>query len=78
MAMMMFVSRTATASVCQLPMTSISVCRWVPLIHRLTVPTTEVAYGAGTYNRFSKYAGGERAEAWTIGAKYDANDVYRQ
>lgn len=40
MAMMMFVSRTATASVCQLPMTSISVCRWVPLIHRLTVPTT--------------------------------------
>ncbi|MEG5813133.1 porin OmpC [Enterobacter hormaechei] len=36
----------------------------------------QVAYGAGTYNRFSKYAGGERAEAWTIGAKYDANDVY--
>ncbi|NQD62161.1 porin, partial [Enterobacter sp. CM29] len=36
----------------------------------------QVAYGAGTYNRFSKYAGGERAEAWTIGAKYDANDVF--
>ncbi|HDR2757961.1 porin OmpC [Enterobacter mori] len=36
----------------------------------------QVAYGAGSYNRFSKYAGGERAEAWTIGAKYDANDVY--
>lgn len=36
----------------------------------------QVAYGAGNYNRYSKYAGGERAEAWTIGAKYDANDVY--
>ena len=36
----------------------------------------QVAAGNGRYNRFSKYAGGERAEAWTVGAKYDANDVY--
>ncbi|HAS0854483.1 porin OmpC [Enterobacter cloacae complex sp. ECL405] len=36
----------------------------------------QVAYGAGNYNRYSPYAGGERAEAWTIGAKYDAQGVY--
>ena len=36
----------------------------------------QVAYGAGNYNRYSKYAGGDRAEAWTVGAKYDANDLY--
>ena len=36
----------------------------------------QVSNGAGNYNRFSKYAGGESAEAWTIGAKYDANNVY--
>ncbi|MCW1829750.1 porin OmpC [Enterobacter asburiae] len=36
----------------------------------------QVAYGAGNYNRYSPYAGGERAEAWTIGAKYDAEGVY--
>ena len=37
---------------------------------------TQVAYGAGNDNRYSPYAGGERAEAWTIGAKYDAQGVY--
>ena len=37
---------------------------------------TQVAYGAGNYNRYSPYAGGERAEASTIGAKYDAQGVY--
>jgi outer membrane protein N len=31
--------------------------------------------GAGN-NRYSKIAGGENAQAWTVGAKYDANDVY--
>ncbi|MFJ3455829.1 porin OmpC [Scandinavium goeteborgense] len=31
--------------------------------------------GAGN-NRYSKYAGGEEAQAWTLGAKYDANQVY--
>ncbi|HCM9497435.1 TPA: porin OmpC [Enterobacter asburiae] len=36
----------------------------------------QVAYGAGNDNRYSPYAGGERAEAWTIGAKYDAQGVY--
>ncbi|HBC2539507.1 TPA: porin OmpC [Enterobacter cloacae] len=36
----------------------------------------QVAYGAGNYNRYSPYAGGERAEAWTVGAKYDAEGVY--
>ncbi|MGX5022595.1 porin OmpC [Enterobacter sp. UPMP2060] len=36
----------------------------------------QVAYGAGNYNRYSPYAGGEHAEAWTIGAKYDAQGVY--
>lgn len=36
----------------------------------------QVAFGAGNYNRYSPYAGGERAEAWTIGAKYDAEGVY--
>lgn len=36
----------------------------------------QVAYGAGNYNRFSKYAGGDRADAWTVGAKYDAQGVY--
>ncbi|HED5644338.1 TPA: porin OmpC [Enterobacter cloacae] len=36
----------------------------------------QAAYGAGNYNRYSPYAGGERAEAWTVGAKYDAEGVY--
>ena len=36
----------------------------------------QVAYGAGNYNRYSKYAGGNTAEVWTFGAKYDANDIY--
>ncbi|WP_276868380.1 porin OmpC [Enterobacter oligotrophicus] len=36
----------------------------------------QVAYGAGSNNRFSKFAGGETAEAWTIGAKYDAQGYY--
>jgi outer membrane protein N len=36
----------------------------------------QVAYGANNVNRYSKFAGGETAEVWTFGAKYDANDVY--
>ncbi|WP_054180740.1 porin OmpC [Trabulsiella odontotermitis] len=36
----------------------------------------QVAYGAGSGNRYVKYAGGENAEVWTFGAKYDANDIY--
>ncbi len=32
-------------------------------------------YGDGMNHR-NNYAGGERAEAWTVGAKYDANDIY--
>ncbi|ANG93363.1 porin [Lelliottia amnigena] len=36
----------------------------------------QVAYGAGSLNRYSKYAGGNTAEAWTVGAKYDAKGYY--
>ncbi|MDX6040379.1 porin OmpC [Scandinavium lactucae] len=31
--------------------------------------------GAGN-NRYSKFAGGDEAQAWTVGGKYDANSVY--
>jgi Outer membrane protein (porin) len=31
----------------------------------------QVAWGAGRYNRYSKDAGGDEAEAWTVGLKYD-------
>ncbi|WP_187433251.1 porin, partial [Serratia marcescens] len=31
--------------------------------------------GAGN-NRYSKFAGGDEAQAWTLGVKYDANNVY--
>ncbi|EOK5539390.1 MULTISPECIES: porin OmpC [Enterobacter cloacae complex] len=34
----------------------------------------QVAYGKGMEDM--GYAGGEKAEAWTVGAKYDANSVY--
>ncbi|MCG0454485.1 porin OmpC [Enterobacter cloacae complex sp. ECC445] len=34
----------------------------------------QVAYGKGLEDM--GYAGGEKAEAWTVGAKYDANSVY--
>ncbi|QLA70062.1 porin [Enterobacter pasteurii] len=36
----------------------------------------QVALGAGNNNRFSKYAGGDRADAWTVGAKYDNQGYY--
>ncbi|MGO3909049.1 porin OmpC [Huaxiibacter chinensis] len=36
----------------------------------------QVAYGAGSLNRYSKGAGGNTAEAWTVGAKYDAKGYY--
>ncbi|HAT6804492.1 porin OmpC [Citrobacter amalonaticus] len=36
----------------------------------------QVTHGYGDRSREIKYAGGETAEAWTIGAKYDANNVY--
>ncbi len=36
----------------------------------------QVAAGRGDSNYASRYAGGETADAWTVGVKYDANDVY--
>ncbi|MEE9653142.1 porin OmpC [Kluyvera ascorbata] len=38
--------------------------------------TNEQVLAGGVNNRYSKSAGGDTAEAWTIGTKYDANDVY--
>ncbi len=37
---------------------------------------SQVALGGYHYNEYSKFAGGDTAEAWTFGAKYDANNVY--
>ncbi len=37
----------------------------------------QVAEGRNDRSYTSKYAGGETADAWTVGAKYDANNVYR-
>ena len=36
----------------------------------------QVARGRGDRGYTNKYAGGETADAWTVGAKYDANNVY--
>ncbi len=36
----------------------------------------QVAEGRNDRSYTSKYAGGETADAWTVGAKYDANNVY--
>ena len=36
----------------------------------------QVSRGYGDRSRANNYAGGETAEAWTIGAKYDANNIY--
>ncbi|WP_258329252.1 porin OmpC [Citrobacter farmeri] len=36
----------------------------------------QVTRGYGDRSRANNYAGGETAEAWTIGAKYDANNIY--
>ncbi|MEH0015558.1 porin OmpC [Citrobacter portucalensis] len=36
----------------------------------------QVAAGRGDRSYANKYAGGETADAWTVGAKYDANNVY--
>ncbi|QMD47546.1 porin OmpC [Citrobacter freundii] len=36
----------------------------------------QVAAGRGDSNYASRYAGGETADAWTVGAKYDAYNVY--
>ncbi len=36
----------------------------------------QVAAGRGDRNYTSRYAGGETADAWTVGAKYDAYNVY--
>jgi len=38
--------------------------------------TNDQVVAGGTNNRYSKYAGGNTAEAWTVGTKYDANDIY--
>ena len=38
--------------------------------------TNEQVLAGGIHNRYSKSASGDTAEAWTIGTKYDANDVY--
>ncbi|END46854.1 outer membrane protein N, partial [Escherichia coli p0305293.13] len=37
---------------------------------------TVKGYGDGNHNYGNNYAGGGTAEAWTVGAKYDANNVY--
>ncbi|EFE10426.1 porin [Citrobacter youngae] len=36
----------------------------------------QVAKGRNDHSYANKYAGGETADAWTVGAKYDANNVY--
>ncbi|CBG88795.1 porin OmpC [Citrobacter rodentium] len=36
----------------------------------------QVTRGYGDRSKANKFAGGETAEAWTLGAKYDANDIY--
>ncbi|HFK4761919.1 TPA: porin OmpC [Citrobacter farmeri] len=36
----------------------------------------QVTRGYGDRSHANNYAGGETAEAWTIGAKYDANNIY--
>ena len=36
----------------------------------------QVAAGRGDSSHANRYAGGEKADAWTVGAKYDANNVY--
>ena len=36
----------------------------------------QVARGRGDSSHANSYAGGETADAWTIGAKYDANNIY--
>ena len=36
----------------------------------------QVTRGYGDHSHANSYAGGETADAWTIGAKYDANNVY--
>ncbi|HBC9558107.1 TPA: porin OmpC [Escherichia coli] len=36
----------------------------------------QVSTGRGDRSYANKYAGGDTADAWTIGAKYDANNVY--
>ena len=38
--------------------------------------TNEQVIAGGIDNRYSKNAGGSEAEAWTVGMKYDANDIY--
>mgnify|MGYP003365472654 CR=1 FL=1 len=38
--------------------------------------TNDQVVAGGVNDRYSKYAGGDTAEAWTIGTKYDANDIY--
>lgn len=38
--------------------------------------TNSQVNAGGINNRYSKNAGGAEAEAWTVGMKYDANDVY--
>ncbi|MDA8481359.1 porin OmpC [Citrobacter sp. Awk 4] len=36
----------------------------------------QVTRGLGDRSHANSYAGGETAEAWTVGAKYDANNIY--
>ncbi|MDM2874048.1 porin OmpC [Citrobacter sp. Cpo069] len=36
----------------------------------------QVAAGRGDSSHANSYAGGDTADAWTVGAKYDANDIY--
>ncbi|MRF60560.1 porin OmpC [Citrobacter portucalensis] len=36
----------------------------------------QVAAGRGDRSHANSYAGGDTADAWTVGAKYDANDIY--
>ncbi|HCW0181385.1 porin OmpC [Citrobacter meridianamericanus] len=36
----------------------------------------QVSAGRGDRSYANKYAGGDTADAWTVGAKYDANNVY--
>ena len=36
----------------------------------------QVTRGYGDRSHANSYAGGETAEAWTVGAKYDANNIY--
>ncbi len=68
--------RGKMATVLVSPATTISI--WAPAsgqrIRLLTVPTNQLA--AALRQQPALHANGDKADAWTVGAKYDANNIY--